>query len=140
MIEEILLSLAMLWMFFMGWLIGAKPTWFYPTPPPLSSKELAERAEANGLDLWRIAQQMRAAALEEQRTSRRDQLQLWARQCERAATDHLACINAISLDSLAATGLKQPVHLGEFGHTRERRRNPERQSVASILLRGGRRG
>lgn len=107
---------------------------------PLTTQQLGERAEANGMELWRIAQQMRASALEEKRTSRRDQLQLWARICESAATDHLACINAISLDSLHATGLKQPVHLGDFTGNGNRRRNPPLQSVADMFLRGRRHG
>jgi hypothetical protein len=107
---------------------------------PLTVLQRAERAEANGLELWRVAQQMRASALEEQRTSRRDQLLLWARQCERAATDHLACINAISMDSLHAVGLKEPVHLGDFKGSGNRRRNPGPMAMSRILLRGGRRG
>ncbi|MBB5769131.1 hypothetical protein [Xanthomonas euroxanthea] len=69
-----------------------------------SLHELAERADAAGMDLDALAtevanQAFRAGTLAEARL-----LKQWARRLRAAAADHLACINAIQLSDMRAVG------------------------------------
>ncbi|WP_349782363.1 hypothetical protein [Xanthomonas arboricola] len=69
-----------------------------------SLRELAERADAAGMDLAALAtevtnQAFRAGTLAEARL-----LKQWARRLRAAAAEHLECINAIQLSDLRATG------------------------------------
>lgn len=76
----------------------------------LEAMELAERADANGNRLLVIARGLRNTPV---RLEERGDLDRWARELEDIACAHLECINAITLDSLAANGY-QGAYLGEF--------------------------
>ncbi|WP_115513014.1 hypothetical protein [Xanthomonas arboricola] len=71
---------------------------------PPSLHELAERADAAGMDLAALStevanQAFRAGTLAEARL-----LKQWARRLRTAAAEHLTCINAIQLSDLRAIG------------------------------------
>lgn len=104
---------------------------------PLSVDGLAERSDVNGTQLVKLARRMRAMAAEEQREIHKAQLLDWARALERAAVEHLECINAISLDALQSVGDRVPVHLGDFGARGGDRRAPGYAQFPTVLLRGG---
>ena len=110
----------------LGWLLSSEWRRRRGLVSPLSVDGLKERADVNGCNLVRIAKLMRDAAATEKRHAHKAQLLLWAKHCEQTALEHLECINALSLDALQ-TVADQPVHLGEFRPTRDRRRNPPLQ-------------
>ena len=80
---------------------------------PLSVDGLAERADINGSRMVAIALHMDESAKAEGDTLRAAELRCWSRELKRFAYEHLQCVNALSLESLANVGIG-PVHLGDW--------------------------
>jgi len=78
-----------------------------PTP-----EQLSERADVHGQQLLAMAAELRT--VEDLSPAQQQQHSRLARDCERIAGAHLACINAITLDALERVGYDGAVHLGEF--------------------------
>lgn len=121
-------------LFALGWMTHSMVRRRRHLVSPISVDGLADRADVNGSELVRLARDIRKVAANEQRGLHQGQMLRWAAVIEGVAVEHLECINAITLDSLAAVGDRTPVHLGDFGG---RRRNPLMGPVSSLLIRGG---
>ncbi|MBB5885430.1 hypothetical protein DYQ93_11620 [Xanthomonas sp. LMG 8992] len=75
-------------------------------PAGLSLTELAARAEANGMDLLRIAREIERAC-DGHEPVPQVRLRRWARTLRQVGAEHLECINAIALQSLREAGAER---------------------------------
>ncbi|MDR7193391.1 hypothetical protein [Luteimonas terrae] len=79
---------------------------------PLTPTQMAECADVHGQRLLAMAKTLRTT--EGLNPAQRQQHDRMARDCERIAGAHLACINAITIDALERVGYDGAVHLGRY--------------------------